>query len=418
MLRSFIGNISGGIALSYAVSLPIIILMMGIALDFNRVANEKKILQSVADSTALYTVQELSVAGTTPAQIEVLATEYVRRISGDRQAKATAVVNPSDQTVRVNVFGPVETFFPSPLGEIDVLEVSAKAQLSGQSGNICLIALHETVPRALTLNQRSRLTADTCTIYVNSNNQRSTRITPTSNIFIDSVIMVGGYQGNINGLSTPPITDAIPISDPLADRAPPSFGVCDHYNKAVSGTETLSPGVYCGGLDIDGGDATLEPGVYIIKDGPLTVKKYGTLAGENVGFYLTGDESKLNILANSTISLSAPKTGEMVSLLFFADPNNALKGRINNGKGIVEGHRIRSNDARRLVGTIYLPDDKLIVDGDTPVADQSEYTVVIAQAFELNNGPNLVIQTNYAASDIPVPNGVGPVSGNEARIIE
>ena len=81
-------------------------------------------------------------------------------------------------------------------------------------------------------------------------------------------------------------------------------------------------------------------------------------------------------------------------------------------------HYIRSDNARRLVGTIYLPNGKLLIDGRKPIADRSEYTVIIADTFELQDGPNLVLRTDYHLSDIPVPTGVGPVAEKEPRLIK
>ena len=109
----------------------------------------------------------------------------------------------------------------------------------------------------------------------------------------------------------------------------------------------------------------------------------------------------------------------MTGLLFFSDINNPLAKEVGKGAGLKDGHVIRSDNARRLVGTIYLPDDKLVVDGDTPVADLSEYTVIVAKSFELNNGPNLILQADYASSNVPVPDGLGPEAVGEtfARIV-
>ena len=64
-----------------------------------------------------------------------------------------------------------------------------------------------------------------------------------------------------------------------------------------------------------------------------------------------------------------------------------------------------------MLGTIYLPVGRLIIDASRPVADQSAYTVVVAQMINLYKGPNLYLNTNYAGSDVPVPSGVGPISG-------
>ena len=145
----------------------------------------------------------------------------------------------------------------------------------------------------------------------------------------------------------------------------------------------------------------------------------GWIEGRDVGFYLTGKDAKLNFEQDSHISLEAPRAGPLTGLLFFADITNPKTVSFVGGgaQRLRDGHVIRSDDARRLVGTIYLPDDKLVVDGETPVADQSEYTVIIAQSFELNNGPNLVIQSDYAASPVPVPEGVGPNNSTSAVLI-
>ena len=75
------------------------------------------------------------------------------------------------------------------------------------------------------------------------------------------------------------------------------------------------------------------------------------------------------------------------------------------------GNRNRSlrddaGSARTLLGTIYLPAAEFYVDATAPIADQSAYTVIIANKFLLYAGPNLVLNADYASSDVPVPNGV------------
>ena len=124
----------------------------------------------------------------------------------------------------------------------------------------------------------------------------------------------------------------------------------------------------------------------------------------------------------------------MTGLLFFSSPHEteligqtdqtadhfASMSMIDTSRtdGVrIADHYIRSDNARRLVGTIYLPNGKLLIDGRRPIADRSEYTVIIADTFELQDGPNLVLRTDYHLSDIPVPEGVGPVIEKEARLV-
>jgi hypothetical protein len=109
---------------------------------------------------------------------------------------------------------------------------------------------------------------------------------------------------------------------------------------------TLNPGVYCGGLMIMGNSRVrLNPGVYIVQNGLFKVGNRATLIGENVGFYLTGTDTLMFFDRGSTIDLTAPKSGPLAGILFFED-SSAPPLRI---------HRIASNNARNLLGTIYLP---------------------------------------------------------------
>ncbi len=73
---------------------------------------------------------------------------------------------------------------------------------------------------------------------------------------------------------------------------------------------------------------------------------------------------------------------------------------------------ITSNNARNLLGTIYLPSGQLFVDASSEVASDSAYTAIVAQKIGLSDGPVLHLNTAYGSTDIPVPAGIGPVGGN------
>ena len=132
----------------------------------------------------------------------------------------------------------------------------------------------------------------------------------------------------------------------------------------------------------------------------------------------------------TTISLAAPTTGVMAGLLMSEertvsaplDPLLSLTDPLLEllvpptppPLGLtkpVRTYRIISDNARTMLGTIYLPAGRLVIDASRPVADQSAYTVVVAQQVNLYEGPNLYLNANYEATSVPVPKGVGPVSG-------
>ena len=191
------------------------------------------------------------------------------------------------------------------------------------------------------------------------------------------------------------------MQDPLLARVAPSVGPCDHTIFTVTTNTTLQPGVYCGGLKISGPyTVSLTSGTYILTNGPLLVEKGGSLSGVNVGFYLSGTGAVINFQAASTISLTAPKIGIMAGLLFFEDRSSPA----------AQLHQVLSNNAQTLLGTIYLARGRFFVGANAPVAGNSAYTIVVADALELSAGPTFVLNSNYGATDIPVPKGVGPTS--------
>jgi len=206
------------------------------------------------------------------------------------------------------------------------------------------------------------------------------------------------------------------MADPLAGRPLPADGPCDYLAKIVlGGTATLYPGIYCGGLIISlGANVKMEPGVYVIKDAPFLVNGNSTLTGENVGIYLKGLASNLKFDTETTISLTAPKTGPMAGLLIIDDPSGAtallntlIAGKYTKLLSPPREHLILSDNARTLLGTIYMPRGRLIIDATKPVADKSAYTVLVVQQLDLYSGPNLILNSDYGASEIPVPPGVG-----------
>jgi hypothetical protein len=265
-------------------------------------------------------------------------------------------------------------------------------------------------------------------VYSDSSNSNGLQAKDNA-ILVSGLTCTAGGRAKTNGAKLTPdaVTDCPRMDDPLASRAPPSVGPCTRTDTVISGgTETLQPGVYCRGLKItNGANVTLARGIYIVKDGPLVVDKNATMQGTDVGFFLKGQTANLTFETASTISLSAPKDGPMAGLLIYDDPTGASAPAVPNYPlpipivgGLLGGllqilaptreHKILSDNARLLLGTIYMPKGRLIIDATKPIADRSAYTVLVVQRIDLHDGPNLVLNSDYSATDVPVPQGVGP----------
>lgn len=48
----------------------------------------------------------------------------------------------------------------------------------------------------------------------------------------------------------------------------------------------------------------------------------------------------------------------------------------------------------------------MLIDPNSPVAGNSAYTAIIAHKLELNEGPELILNSDYDATSVPVPEGI------------
>ncbi|TNC09688.1 pilus assembly protein [Methylobacterium terricola] len=444
LLRRFPHDRSGTVLIAFAVALPILLGAVSAAVEYSRLLYRKAQLQSAADAGALAGATLLKLANSDDASVTSITRQTIEgqaRTPVDRSSRITAEVG----TPRSSVSTVVEETVPSLMGKLlslpsTTLIVRATAQLVG-SVRLCLLALDPSAKGAFDLEKRAQVTAEGCSLYSNSTSPSGILGKDSATARALSICSAGGFDGS-KALFTPaPVTDCAPIGDPLKDRPLPSPDVncvilSPYANPTgkrpppgpinmVTGNVTLDPGTYCGGLRVtDNASVSLRPGTYVMKDGPLIVDKRASLSGQGVGFFFTGDRGGMLLDKDTTISLTAPTSGVMAGLLMaeqrtVLDPIPVPIDLVvtpppppppGGGKAMRE-YRIISDNARTMLGTIYLPAGRLIIDSSRPVADQSAYTVIVARQINLYEGPNLHLNANYGATSVPVPDGVGPKSG-------
>lgn len=422
-------NTKGSIAPLMALILPILLGAAGLTMDYAFMRLKQSQLQDAADLSAIAATQELSVALKSTTYIDSVVKSYVAgAFDVTSDLTIASVVEGENDTVAVKLSLAWTPFFAQYFNAtVTPIVVNAKAKIAG-TGKICVLGLMADKLAGIHLDDKSRMEAGQCGAYSNSLSDGSIRADKGATAKASVFCAAGGIASNKKASFDPlPTTDCPVVPDPLANRIAPVVGACDWSNKVVSGNVTLDPGVYCGGLRLIGNaKAVLKPGTYIIKDGPLSVEETASLDAVSVGFFLTGDDSLIDFHEGTHINLQAPISGDMAGLLFFEDLNvnhkfnfkeDKIKDLLKSGKKTkgTRVHIISSNDAKQLLGTIYLARSVLLINANAPVASESAYTAIVVGRLWLQKGPTLVLNADYSVTEVPVPAGL---AGGRSRLIQ
>ncbi len=441
-LNAFAASTSGNVAAIVALLTPLLIFIMGSVVNLSTAQSAHSRLQSAADSAALAAARELYMANSRPEVLKSVAYSFAMtnlgnqaegvsidvKIGGRSDATAAESAISTEVTVTLNKDFGKSLPMPDLTGAIGELTASATARIAG-GGRICAIALTKEGKKAIDISGNAQVQAADCAVYSNSIDPSGLSVTKVAKLSSELACSSGGYDGIESNYEPLPLTDCPAVSDPLTSRIPPVPTKCDHKNQKISNNnQILWPGTYCGNLQVSGSKITLRPGTYIFWDAKVKLHKGTEITGDDVSLVFIGKNSSLDLKNDSSISLSAAKDGPMAGILIYADSEK------DSGRSF----KIESANARRMIGTIYLPNDELTIGGDknadgkcditaaddpaetgspgckSNVGEFSDWTALVADKITITSGVKLVLNANYADSDVPVPAGVGPVGGNIA----
>lgn len=404
LLQEFRQDRCGGIALIFGLVSTVLIGLAGGGIDYARLIHRRSQLQAAVDAGVLAGGNALKLATFSEDAIRGLAEQTIRDALKDISNLSVQVSVDRDRTgVFARVENPVRLGFGAFVGlSTVVVGTEAKVSVVGKT-RLCILTLDPAADETIKMQDSAQISAQQCSVTSNSTGANGIKLQDTARLAATGICSAGGVRIETSNPPAPSAKTSCPaLADPLAGRTVPTGSGCTYTNKVVTSSMTLLPGTYCNGLKVtNGATATLGQGIYIIDSAPLTVDGGATLTGSYVGIFLKGQQTTLKFDKDSTINLTAPKDGVMSGLLVFEDPTAP----------VLREHVITSNGARQLLGTIYLPRGRLKIDGDRPVADQSAYTVIVARQLKAEKSPNLFMNAMYAASDVPVPEGVGPIGG-------
>jgi hypothetical protein len=203
-------------------------------------------------------------------------------------------------------------------------------------------------------------------------------------------------------------TGAKSISDPFVDLPIPPKSGCGLPLPTLPqsiGVLDLQPGVHCQDIEVfKFATLRLAPGEHYFVDADIVMREDSKLEGDDV-VLVFDSKSKIDFKERAKVNLQGRKTGGFAGFLLVATRDNT------------QNFTISSDNVDELLGTIYVPAGRLVVDGQEDVARESAWTVIVAKQVELKGDPTLVMNTDYGIGGVPVPAGVGAKS-MDTRLVE
>jgi Flp pilus assembly protein TadG len=389
MRSRFCADQNGGVAPLFALGLVPMIGLAGAAIDYSRANAARTAMQATLDSAALMIAKEAQIIP--PTQVNSVATNYFNA-SFDRPEVQSLQVTASigngsngGTTVTAQATAFVATTFMQVLGRTSI-DVAARASVvNANDGLGCVLSLNKTASGAATAQGSTTVKLNGCSLYDNSNNDTALTVGGSATVQADFVGVVGGMGSSSGITATHGIRTRIsPVQDPYADVQAPSYGACNENNYKAKNTETISPGVYCGGIDVNANAVlTLNPGLYVLAGGGLTVNGGATVNGNGVTLYFTSNNGNnwatVTINGNANVNLTPMTYGPTRGMVVFADRNTpqGTSFKFNGGSN------------QYFAGAVYVPSGA--VDFSGGANSMTTCTQVIGDTVTFTGNSNLAI---------------------------
>lgn len=405
--RRLLRDRAGNVALMTALAAPFLALAVMAAVETSSISSERALMQQAADAAALAAALDQSVAGRgssrdVQAYVRHVAAaqlgDYPRhaRVNFTAQSMAGGQIRVDGTATRSSMFGN-----RIPPGGYRI-EVRAIAETASQVP-ICIVSLAATGSNRFQMTDTSRISATGCLVHSNRD------IDLLGLAFLQADVIQATRGANGTGFAVPTNTGALRLRDPFEVIPMPSTAGCPATiatRTFASGQSTLPAGVHCDHIIVqNAAQLTLGPGEHIFR-GRLRVRQNATLRGDDVALFFMNTSTNAEFVNAATVDLSGRRSGIYAGFVMVMARGNS------------RGIEIASPNVNRVLGTVYAPNGWVRVSSSGQVAEDSDWSVVITNRLFLSGSPNLVINTRYTGSPVPVPGGVGHNLPTALRLVQ
>ncbi len=418
---------SGTISVVAALSLTMVVGFAGLGTEASYWYVKKRQMQGAADAASFSAAAALKggdtfASGNPTAAAKAVAAQF--GFTDGANGVSITVNNPPSSGPNTGDSSAVEVLVTQPQPRLfSALFMSANPTIGGRAvaamgggGTPCVMALNEGNVNDLTVNGTPTLNIPACDLYVNSS-KASGALTLGGNAIINanSTHVVGGISisggAQLNDSNGTFADTGSPVPDPFASDSFSMPAGCDQTNWSLPGSNTISPGVYCGGITVNAGaTVTMQPGVYYMNTGSFKVNGSGTITGDGVTIVLTGSGSNyatVTINGGATVTLDEGTKGPIGGLAFFQDRNAPVSPPLGSGSTT---NTFNGGTSMNINGGIYFPNQLVKYTGGATTGG-AECTQLVSYMITITGN------TNFSGNCQSVT-GVTDSSGQAIALVE
>jgi len=398
LLQRFRADQSGSYLIMMALLMPVLVGVVGLGTDYALWVYTHQTAQAAAESAA---VSAATAANNFTVEAQAVTASY-GLVNGSNGVTVT-VNQPPQSGGHATTAGAVEVIvqrvqapvFSAVVWNSRQVAVSGRAVAVG-GGAGCVLALNRSASGAITVQGSAQVALSSCNLNDNSNSGTALSIGGSGSLSALAVGVVGNVSGSNGITATNGITTgAAATADPYAAASFGSFSGCTDTNLTVKTDRSIPHGVYCGGISINAGATlTLDPGIYYLDQGSLSMAGNSTITGTGVTLVFTsstGDNwANAAISGNAIVNLTAPTSGPTAGIVLFGDRNMDAGTSFKLGGG----------GSQTFGGAVYLPKAALTYSGG---ANSNGCTQIIADSITFTGSSSLAINcsgygTNFIGS--------------------
>lgn len=389
----------GTVAIIFALTALIAVGTVGSAIDVGRFIATKQRLQIAVDTAAIAGASLPATANSN--RVTAASKIFAANIEGTNIAGVTPTINATNSGVTVTASFRETSIIMQLLGNEAVdLHATTTARSQVQNGGVvCMLALNPSTTDGLHLQGINKVSSENCWVWVNSDNPTSINAVGASSGTAQGFCTVGGVTG-ADHFSPSPYPGCEAMADPFyakfASYNPPGVNNCTFTNKQYNnGTHTMTPGTYCGNTVIKPqAIVTMQPGLYVFKDGDLTVQAQSELKGNGVTLFFYGQNTSMSIKGGGSVDLKAPATGDLAGFVI-ADR------KLDWYDASIRETEITGGGSIKIEGILYAPQWRINVSGNGTLNQDSKFFAMIADHFYMEGSGQIHVKSDAAGAGLP-----------------